>query len=264
MSLNDIPPVSQLLDLSGRTAWVTGAGSGIGSTIARRLAEAGASVVVHYSTSVTGAAIVVGEIASAGRRAVQIQADLRDAVELERFVREATTEFDLPHILVNNAGIYPQHALLDMEPPHWDDTIDSCLRTAYLCTRAAARLMAASGRGGSIVNITSIEAHNPAPAHSHYSAAKAALRMFTRSCAQELGPARIRVNAVAPGLILREGIEQAWPEGVKRYTESAPLGRLGTPEDVADAVLFLASDAARWITGAELTVDGGVLTSQVY
>jgi NAD(P)-dependent dehydrogenase (short-subunit alcohol dehydrogenase family) len=124
--------------------------------------------------------------------------------------------------------------------------------------------MIEAGHAGAIVNITSIEAVNPAPAHAHYSAAKAGLRMFTRSSAQELGQHGIRVNAVAPGLIHRPGIEQAWPEGVERYRKAAPLGRLGDVVDVADAVLFLASDAARWITGTELTVDGGVLTAQAY
>ena len=264
MNIPPVPPVSQLLDLRGRTAWVTGAGSGIGSAIARRLAEAGAAVVVHYASSADGAGRVVADITAAGGVAVAVQADLRDAVELGHFVRDAASEFGPPQILVNNAGTYPLHGLLAMEPHQWDDTIDSCLRTAFLCTRAAAQLMTTSGVGGAIVNITSIESSNPAPMHSHYSAAKAALSMFTRSAAQELGRSGIRVNAVSPGLIYRDGLENDWPEGVRRYVESAPLGRLGAAEDVADAVLFLASDAARWITGAEITVDGGVLTSQVY
>jgi NAD(P)-dependent dehydrogenase (short-subunit alcohol dehydrogenase family) len=124
--------------------------------------------------------------------------------------------------------------------------------------------MARQETGGAIVNITSIEAENPAPGHSHYNAAKAGVLMHTRAAAGELARHGIRVNAVAPGLLWRDGIEQAWPEGVARWQAAAPLRRLGTAEDVADACLFLASPAARWITGASLTVDGGVMTSQIF
>src|SRR5258706_66112 len=130
----------------------------------------------------------------------------------------------------------------------------------------AARKMIAKGKGASgvIVNITSIEAENPAPSHSHYNAAKGGALMFTRAAAAELGPHGIRVNAVAPGLMWSEDIEQNWPDGVARFRAAAPLGRLGMPEDVADACLFLASPAARWITGASLTVDGGVMAHQIF
>jgi NAD(P)-dependent dehydrogenase (short-subunit alcohol dehydrogenase family) len=118
--------------------------------------------------------------------------------------------------------------------------------------------MVEQGVGGAIVNVTSIEAQSALPSHGHYAATKAAAAAHTRAAAQELGPHGIRVNAVAPGLIWREGIEQMWPEGVARWQQAAPLRRLGRSEDVADACLFLASPAARWITGASLTVDGGV------
>jgi NAD(P)-dependent dehydrogenase (short-subunit alcohol dehydrogenase family) len=118
--------------------------------------------------------------------------------------------------------------------------------------------------GGAIVNITSIESENPAPNHSHYNAAKGGVLMFTRASAYELAPHGIRVNAVAPGLIWREGLERDWPDGVQRWQKTAPLKRLGLPDDVADACLFLASPAARWITGASLLVDGGVMTHQIF
>jgi len=114
------------------------------------------------------------------------------------------------------------------------------------------------------VNIASIEAENPAPGHAHYDAAKAGVLMYTRTAAQELGGQGIRVNAVSPGLIWRKGLEQAWPEGVDAYLRAVPLGRLGLTDDVADACLFLASPAARWITGANLLVDGGVMTHRIY
>jgi NAD(P)-dependent dehydrogenase (short-subunit alcohol dehydrogenase family) len=138
------------------------------------------------------------------------------------------------------------------------------LRSVFLCTQAAARQMVAQASGGAIVNITSIEAENPAPNHSHYNASKGGVLMYTRAAASELGQYGIRVNAVAPGLIWKDNIEQTWPAGVARWRQAAPLGRLGMPEDVADACLFLVSPAARWITGASLTVDGGVMTHQIY
>ena len=118
--------------------------------------------------------------------------------------------------------------------------------------------------GGSIINIASIEAENAAPMHAHYCAAKAGVVMLTESSAQELGRHGIRVNCVSPGLIWREGIDEAWPEGVERWMKAAPLSRLGTPQDIANACLFLASNAAEWITGANLRVDGGVMTSQIF
>jgi NAD(P)-dependent dehydrogenase (short-subunit alcohol dehydrogenase family) len=124
--------------------------------------------------------------------------------------------------------------------------------------------MIAQGRTGAIVNIASIEAENPAPDHCHYTAAKAAVVMYTRSAALELGGQGIRVNCVSPGVIWREGLDRDWPEGANAYLAAVPLRRLGQPEDVADACLFLASAAARWITGSNLVVDGGVLCNRVY
>jgi NAD(P)-dependent dehydrogenase (short-subunit alcohol dehydrogenase family) len=151
-----------------------------------------------------------------------------------------------------------------MTASQWDEVIDANLRTSFLCTQAAARQMVRQGGEGAIVNVASIEGTHPAPGHSHYNAAKAGVLMHTRAAAQELATHGIRVNAVAPGLIWREGIEEAWPEGVERWTRAAPLRRLGRPEDVADACLFLASAGARWITGATLTVDGGVTTHAIF
>ena len=124
--------------------------------------------------------------------------------------------------------------------------------------------MIEKGCGGAIVNIASVEGETPAPMHSHYTSAKAGTLMHTRSAALELGPHGIRVNAVSPGLIWREGIEEGWPEGVERWKETAPLGRLGMPDEVADACLFLASPTARWISGASLAVDGGILARSVF
>jgi NAD(P)-dependent dehydrogenase (short-subunit alcohol dehydrogenase family) len=245
-------------------ALVTGAGSGIGATLAWRFAREGARVAVHYNRSAAGASAVVDRIVAEGGTAVALQADVSDEADVARLFEACQQALGPVDVLVNNAGIYPLHRLLEMRPADWDDVVNANLRSAFLCTQAAARQMIASRRGGAIVNIASIEADFPAPGHAHYNAAKAGLQMLTRAGAAELGKHGIRVNAVAPGLIWREGLEQAWPEGVARYAKAAPLGRIGQPEDVANAVIFLASEAAAWITGASLTVDGGVTTGQTY
>jgi len=166
-------------------------------------------------------------------------------------------------VMINNAGIYPNAALLELNLDDWQSMYSANVETAMLCTQAAARHMKESG-GGAIVNMASISALNPGADHSHYNSAKAAVVMFTRSAAQELGRYNIRVNAVSPGLIARPGIEEQWPDGVARWQNQAPLERLGDTQDVADSCLFLASPAARWITGHNLVVDGGVLSSTIY
>src|SRR5574340_713738 len=203
-------------------------------------------------------------IEALGRKAPAIQADVSQGREVERLMTETVAALGSLDILVNNAGSYPVSPLLEMSEEQWDSVITANLRSVHLCTQAAARQMMRQGRGGAIINIASIEAENPAPQHSHYNAAKAGVVMYTRAAAQELGRNGIRVNAVSPGLIWRQGIEQAWPQGVNAYLRAVPLGRLGLPDDVADACLFLASPAARWITGANLLVDGGVLSHRVF
>lgn len=260
----NIPQPRDLLDFAGKVAIVTGSGSGLGSGIARRFAQANAQVVVHYHTSADSAAELVESIRAAGGQAHAFQADLKDDAAVQALVQDTVHTFGRLDVLVNNAGIYPLAGVLEMTAAQWDEVLDANLRSAFLCTQAAARQMITQGEGGAIINITSIEAENPAPHHSHYNASKGGLLMFTRASAHELGAHGIRVNAVAPGLIWREGLEQAWPDGVERYLRAAPLGRLGLPDDVADACLFLASPAARWITGASLTVDGGVMTKQIF
>lgn len=259
-----VPPIRSLLDFSGQVAVVTGSGSGLGMGIALRFAEAGARVVVHYRTSAEGAQRVVGMIQERGGSAVAFSGDLSQERDVQQLFDFAVTELGRLDVLINNAGVYPLSRLLEMSPAQWDEVINANLRSAFLCTQAAARHMIQLKSGGAIVNITSIEAENPAPSHSHYNAAKAGVAMLTRASASELAAHGIRVNSVAPGLIWREGIEQMWPEGVARWQASAPLKRLGMPDDVADACLFLASPGARWITGASLTVDGGVMTHQIF
>jgi NAD(P)-dependent dehydrogenase (short-subunit alcohol dehydrogenase family) len=260
----DMRAPRDLLDFTGQVVVVTGAGQGIGAGIALRFAEAGAAVVVNYRASEAGADGVLARIADQGGRALKVQADVTQASESERLLAEAVGAFGRVDALVNNAGIYPLAAVLEMTEEAWDQVVAANLRSVHVCTQAAARRMVGQGSGGAIVNIASIEAHNPAPLHSHYSAAKAGVVMHTRTAARELGRHGIRVNSVSPGLIWRVGLDEAWPDGVTRYLRAVPLGRLGRAEDVADACLFLASPAARWITGADLLVDGGVMTNTVY
>jgi len=255
--------IADMFDLSSKAVVVTGGSGGIGRGIALRLAEAGAAVVVGYRTGRAAADSLVAEIEGDGGRARAVAADVTESVGADGLVAACVESFGGIDVLVNNAGAYPMASLLEMTEEAWDEMIAVNLRSTFLCTQAAARRMIDRG-GGSIINIASIEAENPAPMHAHYCAAKAGVVMLTEASAGEFGSHGIRVNTVSPGLIWREGIEEAWADGVERWKVAAPLGRLGTPADIANACLFLASDAAAWITGANLRVDGGVMTHQIF
>jgi NAD(P)-dependent dehydrogenase (short-subunit alcohol dehydrogenase family) len=256
--------VHHLPDFTGKAVIVTGASRGIGAGIALRFAQAGADVVVNYLSSESAAQAVAGGIRALGRQALPLQGDVRQRADVERMVAEALARLGQLDVLINNAGIDPLAPILEMTDAQWDEVVDTDLRGVFLCTQIAASAMIRQAAGGAIVNIASIEAENAAASHSHYNAAKAGVVMHTRNAARELGRYGVRVNCVSPGLIDPGNLAAEWPDGVARYTAAAPLGRVGTPEDVADACLFLASPAARWITGANLIVDGGVLTNTVY
>lgn len=244
--------LSSALDLSGKVAVVTGASRGIGRGIASRLAEAGARVIVNYRQNEPAAWSLAEEL-----RGDAVQADVTNREDVQRMF----DDLERIDIVVNNAGIYPLSPLLEMKDEEWDAVVDANLKGVHLCTQVAARRMT---DGGSIVNIASIEALAPAPAHAHYNAAKGGVLMHTRAAALELGPKNIRVNAVSPGLIFYDELPELWPDGVKRYKEAAPLGRLGRAHEVADAVLFLVSPLAAFVTGANLVVDGGVLSTPAF
>jgi 3-oxoacyl-[acyl-carrier protein] reductase len=246
------PPVASLLDLDGLVAIVTGASGNIGAGIARRLHEAGASVVVHGRK-------VPAVAAELGQRAASVTGDVeRDAAAICAAAVEAFGRLD---VVVNNAGIQPVAPLMELGNAEVAEMLRINVAGVAAMTREAAARMPS---GGAIVNIGSIEGLQPAIVHSHYAASKAAVIMHTRAAALELGPQGIRVNCVSPGLIDAPGFEEAWPEGLARWRAAAPLHRLGTPLDVADAVLFLASPAARWVSGANLVVDGGVLAHNTW
>jgi NAD(P)-dependent dehydrogenase (short-subunit alcohol dehydrogenase family) len=251
------PSVGALLDLTGRVAVVTGSSGNIGAGIARRLHEAGASVVVHARSDQAAVAPLAAALCE---RAAVVTGDVqRDA---RAICAAAVDAFGRLDILVNNAAIQPVAPLESLG----DEEIGEMFRVnaagVAAMTREAAAVLARPG--SAIVNVSSIEGLQPAFAHSHYAASKAAVVMHARAAALELGPAGIRVNSVSPGLIARPGIEDDWPEGVARWHAAAPLERLGDPFDVADAVLFLVSPAARWISGANLVVDGGVLAHNTW
>ena len=253
------PDVRSLLDLTGRVAIVTGSSGNIGGGIARRLHEAGASVVVHASGRLEAAEALAAEL---GDRAAAVAGDVeRDAPAICRSAIDAFGGLD---VVVNNAGIQPVASLVSIDPDAAAEMLRVNVGGVIAMTREAAAVMVGRAAGGAIVNVSSIEGLQPAFDHSHYAASKAAVIMHTRAAALELGPKGVRVNCVSPGLIDVDGLEEAWPEGVARWHAAAPLQRLGQPADVADAVLFLASDAARWITGANLVVDGGVLTRNTW
>ena len=245
----ETPPVQSLLDLSGRHVLVTGASGNIGQGIALRLKEAGASVVVHYRSDVASARWLAHQLGDAP----VVGADLSD----EAAVDEIFAKHRIDDV-VNNAAMQPVATLAEMSLDEWRAIHASNLDSAFLVTKRAAAGWREAGTAGAVVNIASIEATDPAAGHAHYATSKAGLVMFTRAAALEYGSDGIRINAVSPGLINREGLEDDWPDGVERWRDRAPLGRLGTPNDVADAVLFLLSPAARWISGVNLVVDGGM------
>jgi NAD(P)-dependent dehydrogenase (short-subunit alcohol dehydrogenase family) len=242
--------------LDGKVAVVTGGRTGLGAGIVLALASVGARVAVLDLPSQAAGYPAGCELL--------VPTDVSDAGQVDAAFTEVERVLGGVDVLVNNAGIYPNADLLSMTPEQWDATIAVNLRGGFLCTQRAARSMVGRESGGSIVLIGSTEALTPAPAHAHYAASKAGLLQFGRAAALELGRYGIRVNTVSPGLVNRPTLAADWPDGLGRFVESAPLGRPGEPAEIADACVFLAGDGARWITGAHLVVDGGVLVSPAF
>ena len=241
------------LRLDKRVALVTGANSPIGAAIAQRLAAVGAQVVLgaHRETDRV-------EPLAADLGAPMLVADLTDPSSAERLVDETVEVAGQLDVLVNNAALQTVEPLASTTAEAWDEVLDTNLRAAHLMMRAALGPLSEND-GGAVVNVASVEAHQPAAGHGHYAVSKAGLVMLTRAAALEYGPAGVRVNSVSPGLIDDGTLAERWPDGVERWLAAAPLRRIGTPGDVADAVIFLASPMARWVTGADLVVDGGIL-----
>jgi 3-oxoacyl-[acyl-carrier protein] reductase len=248
------------MSLSNKVAIVTGSGRGIGKAIALRLAEAGASVVVNDVGDAAPVEAVVSEIKAMGGQALAVLADVSSASEVERLVAEATSAYGRIDILVNNAGIARDQLLLRMTEEEWDRVLAVDLKSVFLCTRAVLKYMVKERRGR-IISIASIVGIVGNAGQANYAAAKAGIIGFTRTVAKEVASRGITVNAVAPGFIdteMTQGLKAEWKEELKKRI---PLGRLGSPQDVAEAVAFLASDAAGYITGQVLVVDGGMAMS---
>lgn len=244
--------------LDGKVAVITGASKGIGAAIAEHLAAEGASVVVNYASSKTGADAVVARIAQNGGNAIAIQGDLSKPEDIQRLFSEIQKTFGNVHILVNNAGTYEFAPLESITPEHIEKHFNLNVVGLLLATKEAVKLM--GPEGGSIVNIGSIVGSMPAPDASTYSASKAAVNAITVSLSQELGPRKIRVNSINPGMVETDGLHAAGlHEGqFREYMEkTTPLGRIGQPDDIALAAAFLASDDARWITGQVIVAAGG-------
>jgi glucose 1-dehydrogenase len=246
--------------LEGRRALVTGASSGIGRSIALRLAQEGASIVVNFISRPEAAAEVVEEIKKAGANGLAVEADVSNEQQVDAMFARAVAELGGIDILVNNAGMETEHPFLEMPLEAWRKVIEVDLTGAFLCAQRAARVMVESGAGGSIVNITSVHQKIPWGGFAHYCAAKAGLDMMSRTIALELATQKVRVNSVAPGAIATPINQNVWgnPEGLRDLLRKIPTDRMGQPEEIAQVVAFLCSDEASYITGATLYVDGGM------
>ena len=244
------------IDLGGQVALVTGAARGLGRTIAASLAGAGAKVAC-VDVDAEGLSETVSLIEAAGGTAVPIAGDVTDSTRVAEIVAEVTGKWDALDVMVNNAGITRDGLIVRMKDDQWDSVIAINLRGTFLFTRAAAKVMM-KRRRGRIINIASVSGLMGNPGQSNYSASKAGVIGLTRTVARELAPRNVTVNAVAPGFIATEMTAKLGEEILTEVRKQIPLGRLGEPRDVADAVLFLASEAAGFITGHVLTVDGGL------
>lgn len=258
-----------LLDLSGKTAIVTGGAVGIGLGISRRLGEAGANVLIA-DVNAENAEKAKQELVGLGYKAEAVTTDVSKEADVDAMIQKAVSVFGGVDVLVNNAGIYPNMLVMNMTAADFEKVIAVNLEGVFLCAKRAATQMIAQGRGGKIVNITSIDALHPStPGLAHYDASKHGVWGFTKNIALELAPHKIWVNAVAPGGIATPGVQTVSkaPAGVdmskmlEGFLAKIPMHRMGEPDDIGKVVLFLASDMSSYMTGTQVVVDGGFLLS---
>ena len=260
--------ISELFDLTGKVVVVTGAAKGIGLAIATRLAEAGASLLA-VDIDADALAAECDAINTRGGTAKLHVADVSTAEGAVGSVAAAKGAYGQIDVLVNNAGIYPMVPALDLSEEIWDKTLNLNLKGAFFAAQSAAKEMVQSGRGGSIINVASIDGIKPTGNLVHYDSSKGGLNMMTKALAKDLGPKGVRVNSIAPGGVVTPGTAQAAPtefpagvdpeEMMKQIVAHLPLQRMGEPDDVARLALFLASPASAYMTGSVVVVDGGML-----
>jgi len=245
--------------LAGKVAVVTGASKGIGASIAKHLAAAGASVVVNYASSKQGADKVVSEIREQGGKAVAVQGDLSKPADIERLFTETQKAFGRLDILVNNAGVYEFAPIENVTPEHFHKMFDLNVLGLILASQQAVKHF--GPEGGSIINISSVAATSTPATTSVYSGTKAAVDAVTKALSKELGPRKIRVNSINPGMVETEGVHTAGladSDFRKEIEAQTPLGRIGQPQDIAPTAVFLASSDADWITGETIYIAGGL------
>lgn len=244
--------------LEDKAAIVTGAAMGNGKAIALGLAEAGANLIVA-DIDLALAKKTCQEIEMLGRQALAVQVDISKKSQVEDLVQQAVNEFGRIDILVNNAGVTSRYDLLELPEEEWERVLNINLKGVFLCTQAVAREMVRLGIKGKIINISSVGASRGIPYSAHYSASKAGVELFTQSAARALAGRSIYVNAIAPGVMETPMLEPflAEPGRRERYIESSPMGRIGQPQDLVGAVIFLAGPASDFVTGIVLRVDGG-------
>jgi 3-oxoacyl-[acyl-carrier protein] reductase len=245
-------------DLVGKVAVVTGASKGIGASIAKELAAAGASVVVNYASAKDDAERVVASIKQKGGKAVAVQGDVSKEADVKRLFAETTKAFGAVDVLVNNAGVYAFQAIEDLAEAEYRRQFDINVLGPLLATKEAVAHF--NGKGGSVINVSSVVSTKAFPTASVYSGTKGALDAVTRSLAAELGPRKIRVNTIAPGGVDTEGAQTLGMIGSdleKQLVASTPLGRIGQPSDIGKIAVFLASDQSGWVTGERIVAAGG-------
>jgi 2-deoxy-D-gluconate 3-dehydrogenase len=261
----ELQTLEQIINLKGKTAIVTGGAMGIGFGIAYRLAEAGANVVIADMNEEVGAR-ATEELKGKGWQAMFVKTDVSSEEEVKRSVETTVATYGGVDILVNNAGIYPIKPVLQMSEDTFEKILAVNLRSVFFFTRAVGDVMIKQGRGGKIINVTSVDALHPsAVGLAVYDASKHGLWGFTKNTALELAPHNIQVNAVAPGGISTPGTGSNAPQTAElqaiqqKFIEKIPMKRMGEPDDIGKVTLFLASDLASYMTGAQIVVDGGVL-----
>mgnify|MGYP006144845479 FL=1 len=245
--------------LEGKVAIITGASRGIGSGIAKVFAEQGANVAFTYSSSVESAMALENELNALGVKAKGYQSNAADFNEAQKLVDDVIAEFGTVDVLINNAGITKDNLLMRMSEDDFDKVIDINLKSVFNMTKAVQKIML-KNRKGSIVNMSSVVGVKGNAGQANYAASKAGMNGFTKSIALELGSRNIRCNAIAPGFIETEMTAKLNEDVVKGWRETIPLKRGGTPEDVANVCVFLASDMSAYVTGQVINVDGGMLT----